>query len=304
MRIYSSDNIFKNINTTDEEESQFQEFLTSLDTSPASLRAIKSDIRKFADWFVAVNRERFDSSRITTTDISSFKTYLRSDQQQAVSTVNRCIVHLRKYLKYLCTQNYINDNPATRVKELRRQQLAPKGLDRSQVRKILREAELRNDFRSAAIFNLILFTGARVSDVINLEIRDLMITQRAGSVVFRHRKGNKQTTSPLPQKARQAILKYLEFRPDVESDPIFIGERGPISSRCVRKICDKYSALCGFKFYPHLLRHTMAHRYLKDTGNDLVGLAAILGHENINTTAIYTRRSESELQEAAERMNY
>ena len=208
---------------------------------PTPVEPSVQDIRKFARWFSSSNKEPFAVDRVTVRDITDFRDHLRRDQGQAVATVNRCLVTIRRFFGWLVEQGVLPANPAKKVKELRRQPLAPKGLDRSQVRRLLREIELRQDIRANAIFSLMLYTGCRVSDLINLELPDLLIGDRSGSVVFRFGKGNKQRSVPLPLLARQALQTYLDTRPPVASSKVFIGERGPLTDRGVRALCDKYS---------------------------------------------------------------
>jgi integrase/recombinase XerC len=299
-----ADKVFEGVPVGAGEADLFESFLAAHDFAPPTVKAFGLDVRKFAKWFTENNREPFSVKRVTTRDVSDFRDHLRREKGQAVASVNRALVTIRRYFKWLADQEHVPANPAVAVKELKRQQLAPKGLDRAQVRKLLREVELRQDVRANAAFHLMLYCGCRVGDVVALELGDLMLTERSGTVVFRHGKGNKQRSVPLPLPARRAMQAYLDTRPTVESQIVFIGERGPLTDRGVRNLCDKYAAVCGFHIHPHLLRHTMAHQFLADTGNDLVALAQILGHENLNTTARYTKRTQQQLNEASEKLTY
>ncbi len=298
------DNVFRNVPVGDGEASLFAQFLEAHDLSPNTRRAFAQDVRKFARWFSSANREPFGVKRVTVRDITDFRDQLRRGEGQAVATVNRALVTLRQFFGWLEEKGHVPANPAKSVKELKRQALAPKGLDRSQVRQLLRELELRQDIRANAIFHVLLYTGCRVGDLVTLQLNDVMFSDRSGSVVFRFAKGNKQRSVPLPLQARRALQAWLDIRPAVASSNVFVGERGALTDRGIRALCDKYSAICGFKIHPHLLRHTMAHRFLENNGNDLVSLAQILGHENLNTTKRYVQRTEGQLADAAERLSF
>ena len=303
-------NVFRGIPAKPKQEELFADFIKMLDVSKHTVNALVLDVRKFAKWFTTANQEPWDIERVTIRDISDYKEYLRTEKQQAASTINRNLASIRKYFKWLSGKGCVEVNPTIGIKELKRQPLAPQGLTRAEVRKLLREVELRKDIRAKAIFSLILYSGARLSDLVSLEISDLMINDRSGTVFFRYGKGSKQRTLPLPLNARKALSEYICTRPPVDTQKVFLGERGALNSRGVQAIFEKYKALTGIdNLHCHILRHTFSHIFLSSTekggaGGNLVQLASLLGHESLNSVRIYTTNTVQQLADATDRMVY
>ena len=147
------DKVFDGIPVGPDEPSLFGRFLSAHDFSANSRRAFAQDVRKFASWFADANQEPLRASRVTVRDVTDFRDFLRREKGQAVASVNRCAGSPAQ-----AEQGHLPANPARQVKQLRQVQLAPKGKDRSVVRRLLREVELREDIRANAIFSLFLWT--------------------------------------------------------------------------------------------------------------------------------------------------
>lgn len=190
------------------------------------------------------------------------------------------------------------------VKELRRQESVPKSLDRAAIRKLLREAEARCDMRAACNFSMVLFCGLRVSELVALEERDLELGNPSGWLTVHNDKGNKQRRVPIPLPARRSLETYFQTRGDLSFPFVFLGERGPLTTKGVRALFSKYSAITGVKVHPHLLRHCFGRQFLEANQNDLVALAALMGHESLDTTRRYVQRTPEQLDAASERLGF
>ena len=103
----SADNVFKGIPVGKEETALFATFLDGHDFSANSRRAFSQDVRKFASWFSSANRERFVVGRVTTRDVTDFRDHLRREQGQAVATVNRALVTMRRFFAWLTEQGHV-----------------------------------------------------------------------------------------------------------------------------------------------------------------------------------------------------
>ena len=279
-----------------------ERFMEATDYAAASRRAVRSDLIKFGKWFVAANSEVFDLSRITTRDCADFRDSLRRERSQSVATVNRNLVSLRRFFSWLKDKGHVQSSPVEGVKELRRQESIPKSLDRAAIRKLLREAEARCDVRAACIFSMLLYCGLRVSEAGARRTRPR--TRRPVWLADRPQwQGNKQRRVPIPLPARELWRRTPDSgRPELSARIRW--REGPLTTKGVRALFSKYSAITGGKIHPHLLRHCFGRQFLEANQNDLVALAALMGHESLDTTRRYVQRTPEQLEAASEQIGY
>jgi site-specific recombinase XerD len=106
----------------------------------------------------------------------------------------------------------------------------------------------------------------------------------------------------LDKQTRQALVNYLEERQEDGSDRLFLGQRGPISEPGINYLVTKYAYQARLEdCTSHTLRHSFA-KNLVDAGTPLDQVATLLGHESLNTTRVYTRPSQGDLERAVRRL--
>lgn len=145
--------------------------------------------------------------------------------------------------------------------------------------------------------------GLRVSELANLKLGDLLLTERKSTLTVRAGKGTKQRTLPLNKDARQVLEQWLAVRPPIAADMLFAGQRGePMRPRSAQIAVSRLARLAGLPdVTPHTLRHTFA-KSLVDNGVTLEKVATLLGHESLDTTRLYVTPGERDLEEAVERL--
>lgn len=143
----------------------------------------------------------------------------------------------------------------------------------------------------------------RVGEAVALRVSDLDLGERHGRVIVRQGKGNKYRVVPVTVEARKALREWLAERDKKfpGSEWLFPNKKGGhISTRYAEQVIGELARRANIECTPHTLRHTCATNMLR-TGADLVTVAQVLGHENLNTTAVYTRPDEKTMAEAVEK---
>ena len=273
-----------------------------------TVSAYQSDWKIFAGWYQQTNSEAFDLTRLTALDLNDYREWAVA-AGLSPSTVNRRLGFFKQYVAWSMELEIVQPSVRAAIKEVklaRQQKLAPRALSQAEARRLLKEVELRANPRDQAILYTLLFTGLRVGEMAHLEVEDVTLLERKGTIIIsgEHAKGGKQRQVPVPLEARKRLGAYLKTHPTGEG-PLFLGQRGPLAEDAIARVVKKYAAWAQLQgVTPHVLRHTFSYAYLEKTQNDLVGLADILGHDNLATTQIYTQKPLGVLQDEIEKVRF
>ncbi len=219
------------------------------------------------------------------------------------STRNRKVHTLKTFFKWLVHQDLLATNPAAQLMAPRAIKKEPRYLSEEEYRRLLRACS--HHARDAAIVEVFLQTGMRLSELAHLTLTDVELPKRItrdiesmGSVRVQ-RKGGKVERIPLNYKACQALAAYLKVRPKVEHDGLFITKfKTPMTARSIEYMVSKYLGETGILHASvHTLRHTMATHHVA-RGTDLKTVQVTLGHASLATTSIYVSLSKRAQQKA------
>ena len=272
--------------------------------SPHTIKAYISDLNQFAVWLKGTYGEAvFTPGSITKLDVTSYKSYLLSVAQRKPAGINRALSSISAFCDWAIRQGFIQANPADQVPQAKQIKTPPKALSEQDLNRLLRTVYKSGKKRDIAIVELMIGAGLRIGEVEALKVADIQVSDRKGAVEVRQGKGSKYRQVPLNRDVRQAIQEYLEVRPD-DGDFLFVSHKGAgLTSNAIWKVIKKYAEEAGLpEVTPHSLRHTFGTRLIRKYGVDIVTTAALMGHANISTTAIYTKPNQQDLMDAVEKL--
>jgi integrase/recombinase XerD len=261
-----------------------------------SIAAYRRDLQKFR--FFLGEKEL---SSVTPEVITAFGTSLRQ-AKLSVPTINRADSTLRSFFKHL-QQEYDVADPTIEIAASRTSRRLPKALTYDQIMAMINAAFRESDpitIRDQAMLELLYSSGARVSELIGINMNDLSTVNSAGGVITTLKlrgKGAKERIVPLGSFATAAIENYcVRIRPGLlaknpKNNPaLFLNSRGGrISRQTVWQMVLDAASAAGITEHvsPHVFRHSYA-THLLDGGADIRVVQELLGHSSVTTTQIYT----------------
>lgn len=292
-------------------EGELQRYLASLEVrnySKGSLDGARYRIRPFIEW--ANERDLSKPEDITLSLLESYQRHLHRHRKSSngnpltANTQRGYISVLKLYFAWMTKQKTITANPASELELPRPEKfLQQEALSHNQVRQLLNLPDLSDPLglRDRVILETFYSTGIRRSELATLEVTDLNYERQ--TLRIRQGKGKKDRIVPLGENTLVWLTRYLEeARPKLalhESRSLFLSVYGDpfnpdtlsqMVSRWIRKIEIGRSGSC------HLLRHTCATHMLEN-GADIRYIQQLLGHEKLDTTALYAQVSIVKLKQ-------
>jgi integrase/recombinase XerD len=285
--------------------SQLREYLNHLiverGLSKNTTSAYRRDVEKFIE-----EGEISDLTLVTPVDLEKFISSARS-RNLAESSIARSVVAVRNAVEFTCKEakvlNQVKDVKPPKIK-LR----LPKALTIAEVDSLLSAAKSPGNpdaLREAAILELLYGTGARISEIVALNVGD--VVKHDGAEVLSLRltgKGGKTRIVPIGRYARDALDQYLvRVRPALvnkEREALFLNDRGGrLSRQSMWTIVSETAKRANLEVdvSPHSLRHSYA-THLLDGGADVRVVQELLGHSSVTTTQIYTLVTIDKLRES------
>lgn len=234
-------------------------------------------------------------------DFSSYTKYLARNEINP-STITRKIASIKGFFRYLCFKRIIKINPSISITPPKLPKRLPKVLTINELEKILSKNLDLSDF---AIVELLYSAGIRVSELTELELRNLDLTQ---NIIKVFGKGSKERLVPIGKRCSETLKKYLKKRELIalkySSKPyLFLNSDGTkITRQKVYKIIHSLGNIVGKNISPHTIRHSFA-THLLENGADLRVVQELLGHASIVTTQLYTHISKKTLREVYFKIN-
>jgi site-specific recombinase XerD len=279
----------------------FAHHLARAERSPLTIKNYRGDLEAFARWFRDTTGDELTPAHVTPTDLRDYKRFLVDQRGLKPSSVNRQLATLKSFLAWAATAGLLPAGPPPVLpKVVLQARRGPRWLDRREQQALRRAVERSGQVRDIAMVTLLLNTGLRLRELCALTWRDVQVTARTGLVTIARGKGGKHRQLPLNADARRALVVFGYEAHVGSSTPVFVGQRGPLTSNGVQRLLRKYAHVAHLEaISPHRLRHTFC-KNLVNAGVGLEKVAALAGHESLETTRRYCTPSLKDLEHAVE----